>query len=153
MNHIESLTTRYSSMCNIPMIRICEIDIFIRIRKTFTNVHKHIGIRKDSKLIQVRNLFTFLSLRFFDMRRGWHNFFLCWIFHLTPKIAAPYSLFRSLNLNLLFFFKFQNPQCFRVWHHSRPRSISYLFFFIVTSLIVISAPRAREHLHSMCAPN
>ena len=44
----------------------------------------------------------------------------------------------SLNLNLLFFFffvffffKFQNPQCFQAWRHSRPWS----------------------HLPSMCAPN
>ena len=29
-------------------------------------------------------LFTFLSLRFFDMRRERHNFFLGWLFHLKP---------------------------------------------------------------------
>ena len=44
--------------CNIPMIRICEIDIVRQIRKTFTNVHTHIGIRKHSKLVQVRNLYS-----------------------------------------------------------------------------------------------
>ena len=38
------------------------------------------------KLIQVWN---FLSLRFFDMRRETHNFFLSWLFHLTPPRAAP----------------------------------------------------------------
>ena len=32
---------------------------------------------------------TFLSLRLFDMRRERHNFFLCWLFHLTPPRAAP----------------------------------------------------------------
>ena len=37
-------------------------------------------------------LFTFLSLRFFDMRREreTHNFFLCWLFHLTPPRAAHF---------------------------------------------------------------
>ena len=43
--------------------------------KTVYNVHTHIGIWKHSKLVQVRNLFTFLNLRSFDMRRERHNFF------------------------------------------------------------------------------
>ena len=34
-----------------------EMYIFIPIGKTFTNVHKHIGIRKHSKLVQVRNIY------------------------------------------------------------------------------------------------
>ena len=36
-------------------------------------------------------LFTFLSLRFFDMRRErhTHNFFLSWLFHRIPPRAAP----------------------------------------------------------------
>ena len=38
-----------------------------------------------------RKLFiTFLSLRFFDMRREKHNFLLCWLFHLTPPRAAHF---------------------------------------------------------------
>ena len=32
---------------------------------------------------------TFLSLSFFGIRRERHNFFLCWLFHLTPSRAAP----------------------------------------------------------------
>ena len=79
---------------------------------------------------------------------------------LRPQLISPRRvpkmdlLVRSLNLNKLsFFFKFQNPQLFRTWRHSRPRSYFLSGFFIVTSLIVTSKPHAREHLHSMCAPN
>ena len=64
-------------------IRVCEIDIFIQIRKMFTNVHNvltHIGIRKLSKHWRLSGsgtklFITYLSLRFFDMRRERHNFF------------------------------------------------------------------------------
>ena len=111
-----------------------------------------------------------VSLRFFDMRREKHNFFLYWIFHLTPNnVWHPHRkllvwprrppkidfLVRSLNLNLLVFFsKSQNPQPrFRAWRHSRPWYNFLSGEFIVTFLIVTSASRAHEHLHSMCAPN
>ena len=67
-------------------IRTREIDIFIRIRKTFTNVHKHRN-PKNTKHLRLsffgsgtKLFITFLSLRFFDMRRERHNFFLCWLF-------------------------------------------------------------------------
>ena len=54
-------------------------------------------------------------------------------------------------------FFFQIPKSsarrFRAWHHSRPLSHLLSGVFIVTSLIVTSAPRACEHLYSMCAPN
>ena len=67
--------------------------IFIPIRKMFTMfVECSYAYRnpKNLKLVQVWNfLFTFLSLRFFDMRER-HNFFLCWLFHLTPPRAAPH---------------------------------------------------------------
>ena len=71
-----------------------------------------------------KTFITFLSLRFFNMRRERHNFFLSWLFHLPPPRVAPHrkllvwplqapkidflrpspnlnSLVRSLNLNLL----------------------------------------------------
>ena len=120
---------------------------------------------------------TFLSLRFFDMQRERHNFFLWWLFHLTPPRAAHFvdpnwsRLASNLNFQLtqptcgarsaesclasprsesqltgFFFFKFQNPQRFRTSFTSPIHLLSG--FFIVTSLIVTSAPRAREHLHS-----
>ena len=66
-----------------------------RIRKTFTNVHKHRN-PKNTKHLRLcffgsgtKHFITFLSLRFFDMRRERHNFFLCWLFHLTPPRVAP----------------------------------------------------------------
>ena len=83
------------------------------------NVHKcsytymRIGIWKHKIGPGTKLLFTFLSLRFFDMRRERHNFFLCWLFHLNPTTCGPqrkllvwprwalkvYSLVRGLNLN------------------------------------------------------
>ena len=33
---------------------------------------------------------TFLGLRFFDMRRERHNFFLCWLFHLNPTMCSTF---------------------------------------------------------------
>ena len=59
----------------------------------------------------------------------------------APKIDLLYP---SLNLNSLFFF--------RAWGHSHPRLYFLSGVCIVTSVIVTSAQRAREHLHSMCAP-
>ena len=67
-----------------------EIDIFVRIRKTFTNVYKHIGIRKHSKLVQgTKLLFTFLSSRFFDMRRERHTISFYVDFSISPHYVWP----------------------------------------------------------------
>ena len=112
-------------------------------------------------------LFTFLSLRFSDMRRERHNFFLGWLFHLTPPHAAPHHKLlvwlrwalenqlpsSSVKSQLTVFFKFQNPQLTGMMTFMSPGPISYQGFFIVTSVIVTSTPHAHEHLHSMCAPN
>ena len=150
---------------NTTKIWICEIDIgcslCIGIRKT-RNTDDFLG--SGTKLF-----ITFLSLRFFDMRRERHNFFLCWLFHLTPPCAPPRRKLlvwprRAPKINFLplasnpnsrLFFKSQNPQPIASGHDviHIPSPISYLGFFIVTSVIVTSSPRAREHLHSMCVPN
>ena len=61
----------------------------IQTRKTFTNVHKHCNPKKHEICSGTKLFITFLSLRFFDMRRERHNFFLGWLFHLTPPGAAP----------------------------------------------------------------
>ena len=80
----------------IRKIEICSLNVH--------NVHKHIGIRKHSKHLRLSfgsgtKLFTtFLSLRLFDMRRERHNFFLCWLFNLTPPRAA-YFVDPNSNLN------------------------------------------------------
>ena len=50
------------------------------------------NVHRESR--NIRNWFryeTFLSLRFFDIRKERHtNFFLCWLFHLTPPRAAHF---------------------------------------------------------------
>ena len=73
------------------MIRICEIDIFIQIRKTFTNVHKYIGIRKTRNWFRYETFYYILEFKvFWHEGRERHNFFLCWLFHLTPPRAAHF---------------------------------------------------------------
>ena len=111
---------------------------------------------------------TVLSLRFFDMRRERHNFFLCWLFHLTPPRAAPrckllvwprrapkIDLLRpSPNLSSLFFcffFKFENPQPitsgYDVIHV--PGSISCLGF-LLWHLWFSQPPCARVNTWTQC---
>ena len=121
-----------------------------------------------------KHFITFLSLRFFDMRRERYSFFLCWLFHLTPSHAAhfvdpnwsrqgetknrlPSSRFESQlsrsefkSQLTVFFFKFQNPQRFWAWCHSRPWSYFLSGVFIVTSVIVTSGPRARVNTCTQC---
>ena len=81
-------------------------------------------------------LFTFLSWRFFDMRRERHNFFLCWLFHLTPLRAAPRckllvwsrrapkNQLPSSNVESQLFFQIPKSSTyrFRAWRHSRHQS-------------------------------
>ena len=49
--------------CNIPMIRICEIDI------------GNLKTRKSRNWFRYETLFTFLSFEFFDMRRETQSFY------------------------------------------------------------------------------
>ena len=67
---------------------ICEIDIFIQIQKTFRNVYNHRNLKTLEIGSGTKLFITFLSLRFFNMRRERHNFFLCWLFHLTPTTCG-----------------------------------------------------------------
>ena len=54
-----------------------------------------------------------------------------------------------------FFFK-NHPKSsshrFRAWRHSHSQSYFLSGVFIMTSVIITSSPREREHLRSMCAP-
>ena len=90
-------------------------------------------------------LFTFLSLRFFDMRRERHNFFQCWLFHLTPPRAAPAANYCSdlgelrkstcfvpaqISTHCFFQIPKSSAHRFRAWRYSRPGSISYLGFLL-----------------------
>ena len=134
----------------------------------------NIGMRKtrntyDSQGPGTKLFIIFLSLRFFDMRRERHNFFLCWLFLLTPPRAAPRCkllvwprrapkinfLPLASNLNSLFFFKFQNPQPIASGNDviHVPGPISYLGFLLWHLWLSHSSHTRCEHLHSMCAPN
>ena len=55
---------------------------------------------------------------------------------------------------LLFFQKSPKPSAhrFRAWRHSHPQSYFLSGVFIMTSVIVTSSPREREHLRLMCVP-
>ena len=131
---------------------------------------KNIGIRKHEISSCTKLLFTFLSLRFFDMKRERERerekrererekIFLCWLVlhrqlstHSTTRgarstqsrLASP----RSESQQLLFF---QIPKILSTSGHHVSHAPGNHFqsgFFIVISLIVTSALRPREHLHS-----
>ena len=173
----------YDQDIHMHKMFIIFIDIFIRIQKTFTNVHKHIGIRKYLKHLTTlffgsgtKLFITFLSLRFFNIRRERHNVLLCWLFihrqlltHWPNKYAAhfvdpnwsclsetknqqPSSRLES-QLTAFFQIPKYSAHRFQAWRHSPPRSHCLSWVFIVTSVIVTSAPHTCEHLHSICAPD
>ena len=96
------------------------------------------------------------------------QFLLCWLFHLTPPRAAHLVDLTGLALSrfenqlassrfksqLNTFFKNHQKSLahhFRAWCHSHPQSHFLTGFFIMTSVIVTSFPRKREHLSSMWA--
>ena len=104
------------------------------------------------------------------MKREGHNFFLFWLFHLTPPRAAPSQTTglasassenrlasskpesqlpltqpthgaRSAQSRLASLFSNPpNPHRYRAWRQSRPRFHFQSGIFIVTSLIVTSTP-------------
>ena len=98
--------------------------------KNVHNLHKHRN-PKNTKHWRLsffgsgtKLFITFLSLRFFDMRRETHTFFICWLFHLTSPRSAPRRkllvwprlapkinfLPLASNLNSQSFLKSPNPQ-------------------------------------------
>ena len=118
-------------------------------------------------------LFTFLSLRFFDTRREKHNFLLCWLFvhrqistHWLNKRAAHFvdpnrsrlgelrkstcSVQAQISTNCIFKIPKSSAHRFQAWRHSWPRFHFLSGVFIVTSVIVTSAPRTREHRLNVC---
>ena len=132
----------------------------------------HVGIRKTRNTYDSLFWFryeTFIYLFEFKVFRHEErdNFFLCWLFHLTPPRAAPHckllvwprrapkiDLLRpSPNLNKLFFFffKFQNPQPIACGHDviHIPGQISYLGF-LLWHLWWSHPPRARVNTCTQC---
>ena len=118
-------------------------------------------------------LFTLLSLRFFDMRRereththtiSFYADFSIWPHHVWHPAANYWSGLGKLQKSTCFvqaqisthcFFQIPKSSAhrFQAWRHSRRRSHFLSGVFIMTSVIVTSSPRVREHLHSMCTPN
>ena len=134
-------------------IWVCEIDIFIQIRKTFTNVHTYTEIRKTRNWFRYETFIYLFEFKvFWRAERERHNFFNKRTAHFVNPNCSRFSeskkRLRSSRLEsqltrsgfkyqlTVFFFKFQNPQRFRAWRHSPPRSYFLSGFFIVTSLIV-----------------
>ena len=71
-------------------IWVYEIDIFIRIRKTFTNVHKHIGIQKHSKLVQIWNFYYHFEFKIFrHEERDTISFYADFSIWPPPHVAPP----------------------------------------------------------------
>ena len=101
---------------------------------------------------------TFLSLRFFDMRRERHTQFLskltfpsdpttCGTFRRPQKSTIFCKTRISTNCFLCFFFKFQHPPLLGMTSFTSPVSLSVWVFYCDISYCHIR-PRAREHLHS-----
>ena len=114
-------------------------------------------------VVQVQHFYyLLLSLGFQHQERD-TQFLLCWLFHLTPPCAAhpvdPTGLaqvristrpvYIQISINCIFFQK--SP---KILSPSLPGMTSFTYpgFFIMTSVIITSSPREREHLRSMCAP-
>ena len=140
----------------------------VRIRKTFTNVHKNRNPKNTRNTYDTLFWFryeTFYYLFEFKVfrheERETHNFFLCWLFHLIPTTCGAHRkllvwrrrapkiglLLLASNLNCLLFFQIPKSSALPgITSFTSP--VQFSIFFIVTYLIVTSALRAREHLHS-----
>ena len=82
------------------------------------------------------------------MRRERHNFFLCWLFHLTPPFAAPRRklvvsprrtpkinyLPLASNLNCFFQIPKSSAHRFQAWRHSHPHVHFLSGFFLLWHL-------------------
>ena len=91
--------------------------------------------------------------------RETHNFIMLTVpSDPTTRGAPPRPNWSRLGFNPNSLLLFKNhptfpARRFRAWCHSHPQSHFLSGVFIMTSVIVTSSPREREHLHSMCAPN
>ena len=121
---------------------------------------------EESLLVKVRNFyFPFLSLRFLDMRRNRQNFFLSWLFHLSPPRAAPppqttvlasasseNQLTRLEFKSQLTVFFFSNSQILSASGHDVnhvPGPISYLDF-LLWHFWLSHPPRTRVNTCTQC---
>ena len=111
---------------------------------------------KNTKLVQVRKFLLLFEFKVFRHEERETQFLqqTHGIFRRPPtkKNRLPSSRLES-QLTTIFQIPKSSARRFRAWRHSRPWSYFLSGVLIVTSLIVTSFPRAREYLHSMCAPN
>ena len=149
---VKCLQKIYKCCCNIPMIRICEIDIECSLC---------VGIR------ETRNWFryeTFIHLFEFKCFLTWgerDTIFLCWLLlhhqlstqttcgarSAQIRLASPSSEFRRKEINSLLFLKSPNPQPMLPVHDVTHTLWSQFLpaIFILTSLNDTSSPHARQH--------
>ena len=126
----------------------------------------NIGIWKHSKHLTTfffgsgtKLFITFLSLRFFDMRRERHNFFNKRAAHFVDpnwsRLGETKNRLPSSRLESQLTVFFSNSKIVSASGHDVihvPGLISYLGF-LLWHLWLSHPPRAREHLRSVCAPN
>ena len=131
------------------------------VHKMFIRVSTNPKNAKFTKLVQVRNFNYLFEFKGFSTWRERDTIFLCWLLlhsqlsiqpsaqnmSCLPQVLISTFSFGGKSSTKWLFPNLKNPR-FRAWYHSRPWSNFQPGFFIVTSLIVTSAPRAREHLHS-----
>ena len=137
--------------------------IFIPIWKTFTNVHKHIGIRKTRNWFRYETFYYLFEFKVFrHEERETHTIsfyadFSIWPHHVRPPpqttgLASASSENRLASSKpksqLTVFFKFQNPQLIDSGHDviHFPGPISYLRFLLWLSQL----PRARVDTCTEC---
>ena len=123
------------------------------------NVHRH---RNPETLTTFFSSYTKLLLTSwllgFQHEERDTQFLLCRLFHLIPPHAAhlvdPNELTSSRFKSQLTAFFQKSPQPNASGHDviHIPSSFFLSGVFIMTSVIVTSSPREREHLRSMCAP-
>ena len=142
---------------------------FIPIRKTFT-MFIIIEIRKTRNWFRYETFIYLFEFKVFRHEERETQFLTMLTFPSDPTTCGTTLQTTGLasassenqlasskpksQLTGFFFFKSQNPQPVASEHdviHIPSRFLSGVF--IVTSVIVTSSLRAREHLHSMCAPN
>ncbi len=144
------LTIRQFQVLQYCNIQVQEYDQDIQMHKTFI---MFICIQESEKHkigSGIKLLFTFLSLRFFDMRRERHNFFNKRAAHFID----PNWSHRGETKNRLPSSRLESQLLSASGHDIIYVPGHFLSgVFIVTSLIDTSALRAREHLHSLYAPN
>ena len=119
--------------------------MFIRIRKTFTNVHKHIGIRKTRNWFRYETFYYLFEFKVFRHEERETQFLSMLTFLSDPAtcstppqttgLASASSenqlLSSSVESQLTVFFQIPKSSAhrFRAWRHSRPRSFPIWGFY------------------------